>query len=172
MLQQEVDYLTAENRLLREKLGSRHLRHAISEYMAHYHRERNHQGLGNALIDGEQQDVAGAGRIVRRERLGGLLSFYLRKTAVRERTEYWDRTGSPAPTTDQMDWTGTSLRSHVRQQAVRAAAPSALAYRSKPVRLCTAGGQVLPCAVFRPARARDSREPLPVKMAVRLDVAS
>jgi len=37
------------------------------------------------LIDGERQDVAG--RIVRRERLGGLLSFYHRKTAVRERTE-------------------------------------------------------------------------------------
>jgi transposase InsO family protein len=68
-------------------LGEGHLRHAISEYMAHYHRERNHQGLGNALIDGEQQDVAGAGRIVRRERLGGLLSFYHRKTAVRERIE-------------------------------------------------------------------------------------
>jgi hypothetical protein len=31
--------------------------------------------------------VAGAGRIVRRERLGGLLSFYHRKTAVRERIE-------------------------------------------------------------------------------------
>jgi hypothetical protein len=63
-------------------LGEGHLRHAISEYMAHYYRERNHQGLGNALIDGEQQDVSGAGRIVRRERLGGLLSFYHRKTAV------------------------------------------------------------------------------------------
>ena len=68
-------------------LGEGHLRHAISEYMAHYHRERNHQGLGNALIDGEQQDVAGVGRIVRRERLGGLLSFYHRNTAVRERIE-------------------------------------------------------------------------------------
>ena len=66
-------------------LGEGHLRQAISEHMAHYHRERNHQGLGNALIDGERQDVAG--RIVRRERLGGLLSFYHRKTAVRERTE-------------------------------------------------------------------------------------
>jgi hypothetical protein len=39
------------------------------------------------LIDGEQQDVAGAVRIVRRERLGGLLSFYHRKTAVWERIE-------------------------------------------------------------------------------------
>jgi putative transposase len=68
-------------------LGERHLREAISEYMAHYHRERNHQGLGNALIDGEQSDMAGAGHIVRRERLGGLLSFYHRKTAVRTRIE-------------------------------------------------------------------------------------
>jgi hypothetical protein len=39
------------------------------------------------LIDGEQQAGAGAGRIVRRERLGGLLSFCHRKTAVRERIE-------------------------------------------------------------------------------------
>jgi transposase InsO family protein len=68
-------------------LSEGHLRQAVSEYMAHYHRERNHQGLGNVLIDGEQQVVVGAGRIVRRERLGGLLSFYHRKTAVRERTE-------------------------------------------------------------------------------------
>jgi hypothetical protein len=35
----------------------------------------------------DRQDVAGAVRIVRRERLGGLLSFYHRKTAVRERIE-------------------------------------------------------------------------------------
>jgi hypothetical protein len=48
---------------------------------------KDHQGLGSALIDGEQQDVATAGRIVHCERLGGLLSFYHRKTAVRERTE-------------------------------------------------------------------------------------
>ena len=41
-------------------LGEGHLRQAISEYMAHYHRERNHQGLGNALIDGERQDVEGS----------------------------------------------------------------------------------------------------------------
>ena len=68
-------------------LGERHLRQAISEYVAHYHHERNHQGLGNALIDGKQQDVAGAGHIVRREWLGGLLSFYHRKTAVRDRIE-------------------------------------------------------------------------------------
>jgi hypothetical protein len=39
------------------------------------------------LPDGEQQDAVGAVRIVRRERLGGLLSFCHRKTAVRERIE-------------------------------------------------------------------------------------
>jgi hypothetical protein len=59
-------------------LGEGHLRRAISEYMAHYHHDRNHQGLGNALIVGEEQDAAGRGRVIRRERLGGLLSFYHR----------------------------------------------------------------------------------------------
>ena len=32
-------------------LGERHFRHTVSEYIAHYHRERNHQGLANELID-------------------------------------------------------------------------------------------------------------------------
>ena len=43
------------NRLI--LLGERHLRRALTEFMAHYHRERNHQGLGNELIDsvGDQQ---------------------------------------------------------------------------------------------------------------------
>jgi transposase InsO family protein len=62
-------------------LGEGHLRRAISEYMAHYHHERNHQGLGNTLIDGNLEDVASTGPIARRERLGGLLNFYCRKAA-------------------------------------------------------------------------------------------
>jgi putative transposase len=32
-------------------LGERHLRQTIAAYLEHYHRERNHQGLDNALID-------------------------------------------------------------------------------------------------------------------------
>ena len=32
-------------------LGERHLRRTIAEYVEHYHRERNHQGLANELID-------------------------------------------------------------------------------------------------------------------------
>jgi hypothetical protein len=30
-------------------IGERHLRHALAEYVAHYHAERNHQGLGQRL---------------------------------------------------------------------------------------------------------------------------
>ena len=33
-------------------LGERHFRRAVAEYVEHYHRERNHQGLDNRLIAG------------------------------------------------------------------------------------------------------------------------
>jgi len=49
--------------------------------MRHYHGERNHRGLENALIAGNPEDAAGAGAVVRRERLGGLLNFYCREAA-------------------------------------------------------------------------------------------
>jgi len=62
-------------------LGESHLRLAISEYLRHYHLERNHQGLANALIDGKSQDVVGGGAVACRERLGGLLKFYCREAA-------------------------------------------------------------------------------------------
>ena len=38
------------NRLI--PLGERHFRRALADFVVHYHRERNHQGLGNELIDG------------------------------------------------------------------------------------------------------------------------
>ena len=57
-----------------------HLRSTISECIEHYHRERNHQGLDNNLIV-ENDAVNGTGKVVRRERLGGLLSFYYREAA-------------------------------------------------------------------------------------------
>jgi len=62
-------------------LGEAHLRRAVCEYVAHYHHERNHQGLGNVLIDGNLEDAAETGAVARRERLGGLLNFYHRKAA-------------------------------------------------------------------------------------------
>jgi putative transposase len=33
-------------------VGERHCRRAVAQFVAHYHRERNHQGLGNDLIEG------------------------------------------------------------------------------------------------------------------------
>ena len=57
--------------------GERHHRRAVAEFVAHYHRERNHQGLDNELID----DLAAegrAGRVRRHQRLGGLLNYYAR----------------------------------------------------------------------------------------------
>jgi hypothetical protein len=57
--------------------GERHLRQAIASYVEHYHRGRNHQGLGNALIDDSARQPTGK-RIRRRPRLGGLLNYYER----------------------------------------------------------------------------------------------
>jgi transposase InsO family protein len=57
--------------------GERYHRRAVAEFVAHYHRERNHQGLDNELIDGEP--AKGRVRRVRRhQRLGGLLNYYAR----------------------------------------------------------------------------------------------
>ena len=62
-------------------LGERALSYAIQQYLTHYHTERNHQGLDNQLITREG-DVGGqTGPVVRRERLGGLLSYYYREAA-------------------------------------------------------------------------------------------
>jgi hypothetical protein len=63
------------NRVIR--LGERHFRRTLAEFVVHDHRERNHQGLGNELID----DLGGqhpGGSVRRRERVGGLLSYYYR----------------------------------------------------------------------------------------------
>jgi putative transposase len=58
-------------------IGERHFRWAISEYVAHYHRERNHQGIANQLIEGALAASMG-GPIRRRPHLGGLLNYYER----------------------------------------------------------------------------------------------
>jgi transposase InsO family protein len=61
-------------------LGEAHLRRAICECAAHYHHERNHQGIENQLIVSAGAEI-GAGEVSRRERLGGLLNFYYREAA-------------------------------------------------------------------------------------------
>ncbi len=63
------------NRLV--PLGDRHFRLVIAEYLEHYHRERNHQGLDNELITGAAA-MRTIGPVRRRARLGGLLNYYAR----------------------------------------------------------------------------------------------
>ena len=58
-------------------LGERHFRRALADFVVHYHRERNHQGPGNELIDGLEVQPQ-TGRVRRRQRVGGLLSYYHR----------------------------------------------------------------------------------------------
>src|SRR5919197_2368161 len=62
-------------------LGERALYYVIQQYLAHYHHERNHQGLDNQLIAQEEAVGCQKGHVVRRERLGGLLSYYQREVA-------------------------------------------------------------------------------------------
>jgi hypothetical protein len=57
------------------------LSHAIQQSLAHYHTERNHQGLGNQLISPEPDIGSRSGQVRRRKRLGGLLSYYYREAA-------------------------------------------------------------------------------------------
>jgi hypothetical protein len=57
--------------------GERWLFRALAEFVAHYHGERNHQGLGNEPIT-PAAAVAGATRVRCRDRLGGLLRYYHR----------------------------------------------------------------------------------------------
>jgi transposase InsO family protein len=58
-------------------IGERHFRRTMHEFVEHYHRERNHHGLDNELIEGHSPPGR-AGSIRRRQRLGGLLSYYYR----------------------------------------------------------------------------------------------
>lgn len=53
--------------------GESRLRRDLSQLVEPYHSERNHQGLGNALIDGKAH--RGDGQVVCDERLGGLLEL-------------------------------------------------------------------------------------------------
>ena len=62
-------------------LGERHLREIIREYVEHYHGERPHQSLGNKLIAATNDNAAMSGRVLRRRRLGGVLSYYHRDAA-------------------------------------------------------------------------------------------
>src|SRR2546426_1742832 len=55
--------------------GEDSLRNATLDFIAHYHTERNHQGLGNRLIVPIQSIAKNTGTVRRRQRLGGMLNY-------------------------------------------------------------------------------------------------
>src|SRR5476651_730758 len=61
--------------------GERSLRRALSEYVEHYHAERNHQGKSNVLLFRRVTQTRREEPVQCRERLGGLLRYYHQEAA-------------------------------------------------------------------------------------------
>ena len=76
-------HLSIKSECLRHMIffGEKSLRQAVNTYLIHYHGERNHQGLGNKLIEPAEEVGQTEGEIHCREQLGGLLKYYYRKAA-------------------------------------------------------------------------------------------
>ena len=62
-------------------LGEAHVRQLVHEFIEHFHHERDHQGRDNQLLQRPPPPVNPDADVERRERLGGLLSFYYREAA-------------------------------------------------------------------------------------------
>ena len=67
-------------------VGERHLRHLVTEFVAHYNLDRPHQGRGNvplpdAALDEPQAILFPSDEVKCRQRLGGLLRHYYRAAA-------------------------------------------------------------------------------------------
>ena len=60
--------------------GERSLRRVVSDFLEHYHQERNHQGQDNLLLFpvSAPRTLGSQGAVRCRERLGGLLKYYSR----------------------------------------------------------------------------------------------
>jgi putative transposase len=61
--------------------GQRSLERALKQFVTHYHTERNHQGLGNQIINAGDEIGKKVGDVECRERLGGMLRYYHREAA-------------------------------------------------------------------------------------------
>jgi transposase InsO family protein len=62
--------------------GERSLWHVLSEYLAHHHTERPHQGKGNVILFPSSHAIPNSDAPIEcRERLGGLLKYYHRRAA-------------------------------------------------------------------------------------------
>jgi transposase InsO family protein len=62
--------------------GEASLHHVLTQYVAHFHQERNHQGKGNVLLfPSSSHRRQSEGPVQCCERLGGLLKYYAREAA-------------------------------------------------------------------------------------------
>ena len=61
--------------------GEASVRQAVEEFVVHYNRERNHQSLGNKIVQPEVRTFPAVGEICRRRRLGRFLNYYYRAAA-------------------------------------------------------------------------------------------
>jgi putative transposase len=57
-------------------IGEGSLRRAIRDFDSHYHLERNHQGIGNRLLQAKPTPTAPGPGVRRRQRLCGMLGYY------------------------------------------------------------------------------------------------
>jgi transposase InsO family protein len=62
-------------------IGESSLHRATSQFVFHYHQERNHQGLENKIIQPTFTPFLTEGAVHCRQRLGGLLGYYYREAA-------------------------------------------------------------------------------------------
>ena len=65
-------------------VGQASLDRASAEFVAHYHDECSHQGVGNEMVSGATPQRLGDVEV--RERLGGLLNYYHRRSAQARRS--------------------------------------------------------------------------------------
>ena len=61
--------------------GKKSLQYVLREYVAHFHKERNHQGLENTIPFPSEKVGNTKGKIKCNKRLGGLLKYYYRDAA-------------------------------------------------------------------------------------------
>ena len=57
-------------------IGERSLRQEIRDFDSHYHLERDHQGIGNRLIQAQPASTGAGAKIRLGQRLGETLSYY------------------------------------------------------------------------------------------------
>jgi hypothetical protein len=108
--------------------GEASVRKATAEFVAHYHLERNHQGLYNRLISPESLVISQQGDVARHERLGGLLNYYYRRAAQMDPSVDTATTVVAAPKTEMLLITPAPLL--IQHCRTRTQTPSAVGVSS------------------------------------------